>query len=88
MIFDCGSPQNDVDVLLVACDVRARTALDIAKATSSTLRFADVRRRLDAADVARAAVAAWRSLKLGDLEANDRAPVLSESEVSPTLKAC
>src|ERR1700733_5619074 len=42
----------------------------------STPRFADVRRRLDTADVAHASVAAWRSLKLGDLEANDRPPVL------------
>ena len=42
MIFDCGSPQDDVDVLLAACDVRTRTALDIAIATSFTPRFADV----------------------------------------------
>ena len=56
---------------------RAMSArLLISPTTSSAPRFADVPRRLDAADVAHASVAAWRSLKLGDLEANDRPPVL------------
>jgi hypothetical protein len=68
MIFECGSLQGDVDVL-AACDVRTRTALDIAIATSFTPRFADVR-------TLPMLLTPRRSLKLGDLEANDTAPML------------
>ena len=70
MFFDHRGLQSDVDIILEACDVRA---LDIAK-PNTTPRFADVLRR---AAVAHALVDAWRSSsKLGDVVANDRAPVL------------
>ena len=66
MFFDHRGLQNDVDILVEACHVRA---IDIVK-PNSTLMFADVLRR---AAIAHALADAWRSSsKLGDVVANDR----------------
>ena len=69
-VMICEILQNDVDVVLAAMSARLLISPKRALRRGSPICRDD----LTPADVARASVAAWRGLKLGDLEANDRAP--------------